>query len=177
MGKIDYIASDVHLGAVPPETERIFVGFLDRAGQDAGTMLINGDLFDFWFEYGEVIPGKHFRVLAAMSERAGDRAAFRARIATLGDDRYATAREEVPLAAGNTLDCYSAPLYGADGTHYGRVWYFRDISAQKRSAALERETSPDGSARVPRARDIRRATSPWHQSAPRAGTCTGNRPA
>jgi UDP-2,3-diacylglucosamine hydrolase len=68
MGKVDYIASDVHLGAVPPETERIFVGFLDHAGQDASTMLINGDLFDFWFEYGEVIPGKHFRVLAAMSE-------------------------------------------------------------------------------------------------------------
>ncbi|MEX2282238.1 MAG: UDP-2,3-diacylglucosamine diphosphatase [Gemmatimonadota bacterium] len=68
MTKPDYIASDVHLGAVPGQTERNFVAFLDHAGRDAGTVLINGDLFDFWFEYGEVIPGKHFRVLAALSK-------------------------------------------------------------------------------------------------------------
>ncbi len=67
MAKPDYIASDVHLGAVPAQTERTFVDFLDHAGRDAGSVLINGDLFDFWFEYGEVIPGKHFRTLAAMS--------------------------------------------------------------------------------------------------------------
>src|SRR5688500_730126 len=68
MTKPDYIASDVHLGAVPDQREREFVSFLEKAGQEAGTVLINGDLFDFWFEYGEVIPGKHFRVLAAMSK-------------------------------------------------------------------------------------------------------------
>jgi PAS domain S-box-containing protein len=103
-------------------------------------MSCNRRLSEMWDLPPGLCEGKQGgEVLAAMSERAGDRAAFRARIATLGDDRYASAREEVPLAAGNTLDCYSAPLYGADGTHYGRVWYFRDISAQKRSAALERE--------------------------------------
>jgi UDP-2,3-diacylglucosamine hydrolase len=68
MSKPDYIASDVHLGAVPDQREREFVSFLEKAGHDAGTVLINGDLFDFWFEYGDVIPGKHFRVLAAMSK-------------------------------------------------------------------------------------------------------------
>jgi len=68
MNKPDFIASDVHLGAVPDQTERDFVAFLEHVGPDAGTVLINGDLFDFWFEYGTVIPGKHFRVLAAMSK-------------------------------------------------------------------------------------------------------------
>src|SRR5690606_24926378 len=31
-------------------------------------LLLNGDLFDFWFEYGTVIPGRHFRVLAALAD-------------------------------------------------------------------------------------------------------------
>ena len=67
MKKPDYIASDAHLGAVPRERERAFLAFLEHAGSAAGTLLINGDLFDFWFEYGTVIPGKHFRVLAALA--------------------------------------------------------------------------------------------------------------
>lgn len=62
-----YIASDIHLGAVPDSTEREFVRFLEHVGGSASALLLAGDLFDFWFEYGEVIPGKHFRVLAALA--------------------------------------------------------------------------------------------------------------
>ena len=67
MDKPDYIVSDIHLGGVPDATERQFVSFLDRIGGEAGTLLIAGDLFDFWFEYGDVIPGRHFRTLAALA--------------------------------------------------------------------------------------------------------------
>jgi UDP-2,3-diacylglucosamine hydrolase len=67
MSKPDYIVSDLHLGAVPDATERAFIAFLEHIGRDAGTLLIAGDLFDFWFEYGDVIPGRHFRTLAALS--------------------------------------------------------------------------------------------------------------
>jgi UDP-2,3-diacylglucosamine hydrolase len=67
MSKPDYIVSDIHLGAVPDRTERHFVEFLERAGAEAASLLIAGDLFDFWFEYGEVIPGRHFRTLAALA--------------------------------------------------------------------------------------------------------------
>lgn len=63
----DYVVSDIHLGAVPESTEREFVRFLERVGLEASAILIAGDLFDFWFEYGEVIPGRHFRTLAALS--------------------------------------------------------------------------------------------------------------
>ena len=68
MSKPDYICSDTHLGAVGKDRERAFLSFLDHVGAHGGSLLINGDLFDFWFEYGEVIPGKHFRVLAAIAE-------------------------------------------------------------------------------------------------------------
>jgi UDP-2,3-diacylglucosamine hydrolase len=62
------IVSDIHLGAVPRETERGFVAFLEHVGVHASALLIAGDLFDFWFEYGTIIPGRHFRVLAALAK-------------------------------------------------------------------------------------------------------------
>lgn len=64
----DYIASDVHLGAVPKSTERAFLRFLEHAGANARSVLLVGDLFDFWFEWGGVVPGKYFRVLSALAE-------------------------------------------------------------------------------------------------------------
>lgn len=62
-----YVVSDIHLGAVPPGTERRFVEFLDHVAANASRLIVNGDLFDFWFEYGEVIPGRHFRTLAGLA--------------------------------------------------------------------------------------------------------------
>jgi UDP-2,3-diacylglucosamine hydrolase len=62
-----YLASDIHLGAAPPETERAFLDWLDHCGTHAGKVVINGDLFDFWFEYGSVIPRGHTRVLGALA--------------------------------------------------------------------------------------------------------------
>jgi UDP-2,3-diacylglucosamine hydrolase len=64
------IVSDVHLGSVPESTERRFRRFLRFAAERATGLLINGDLFDFWFEYRTVIPRKHFRSLAALAEVA-----------------------------------------------------------------------------------------------------------
>ena len=63
-----FVVSDVHLGAVPAETERQFRAFLQRVQISASGLLINGDLFDFWFEYRTVIPGQHVRVLAALAD-------------------------------------------------------------------------------------------------------------
>jgi UDP-2,3-diacylglucosamine hydrolase len=68
MQRPDFIASDQHLGAVPPAKERAFVDFLERVGTEGRSLLLVGDLFDFWFEYGPVIAGRHFRTLAALAE-------------------------------------------------------------------------------------------------------------
>lgn len=62
------IVSDVHLGAVSAKTEGAFREFLDFAERSASGLLINGDLFDFWFEYRTVILRQHFRVLARLAE-------------------------------------------------------------------------------------------------------------
>lgn len=61
------VVSDTHLGAVPDSTERAFRRFLEEEAPGAAGLLINGDLFDFWFEYRTVVPRRHFRVLAALA--------------------------------------------------------------------------------------------------------------
>src|SRR3712207_8978310 len=63
-----WIVSDTHLGAAPAVVERQLLGFLRAVPGAARTLLINGDLFDFWFEWERVIPREGFRVLAALAD-------------------------------------------------------------------------------------------------------------
>jgi len=63
-----YIMSDAHLGFAPPEVERNVVGFLRHLQDVAGSVVINGDLFEFWFEWKSVIPRRGFRALAALAD-------------------------------------------------------------------------------------------------------------
>lgn len=65
-----FIVSDVHLGAVPPETERAFRRWLLHVKESGSRLIINGDLFDFWFEYRRVVPAEHVRVLAQLADLA-----------------------------------------------------------------------------------------------------------
>lgn len=46
-----YIASDVHYGAISRDRERAFLAWLEHAAAEASRIVVNGDLFDFWFEY------------------------------------------------------------------------------------------------------------------------------
>jgi UDP-2,3-diacylglucosamine hydrolase len=63
-----YLVSDAHIGVAEREVERSFVRFLRDLRERAGSLVINGDLFDFWFEWESVIPRASFRVLAALAE-------------------------------------------------------------------------------------------------------------
>jgi UDP-2,3-diacylglucosamine hydrolase len=63
-----YIVSDLHLGAAPREVEQKFLAFLRSLPRTAGSLVINGDLFDFWFEWRSVLPRRGFRVLAALAD-------------------------------------------------------------------------------------------------------------
>ncbi len=63
-----YVVSDAHLGVAPLDVERRFVSFLRSLEGRAGSLVINGDLFDFWFEWKTVIPRRSFRALAALAD-------------------------------------------------------------------------------------------------------------
>ena len=62
-----YLASDVHLGPGGHEREARFIRWLDHAALNASQIVINGDLFDFWFEYRHSIPRGHTRVLGSLA--------------------------------------------------------------------------------------------------------------
>jgi UDP-2,3-diacylglucosamine hydrolase len=61
------IVSDAHLGATPPAVEEAMLAFLETVPSLGDSLLVNGDLFDFWFEYKRVIPRRGFHVAAALS--------------------------------------------------------------------------------------------------------------
>lgn len=60
-------------------------------------------------------------------------ARFTERVAHLSSHRDEIDRDEIELKNGMTLDRYSAPVVGADGKYFGRIWTFRDITERKRS--------------------------------------------
>ena len=63
-----FLISDVHLGAIPRETEEAFRRWLLHVKASGSRLIINGDLFDFWFEYRSVILSRHVRVLALLAD-------------------------------------------------------------------------------------------------------------
>lgn len=63
-----YVISDMHLGPSQSELERRVIDFLHSIEGRIGSLVINGDLFDFWFEWRHVVPRGHFRLLAALAE-------------------------------------------------------------------------------------------------------------
>jgi len=64
-----FVASDIHLGGGPrpEERERAFLTWLEAVAACSGRLLLNGDVFDFWFEYGSVIPRGHTRTLGMLA--------------------------------------------------------------------------------------------------------------
>ena len=63
-----YLISDVHVGHAPDTVERALLAFLRRLPGRASSLLINGDLFEFWFEWKRVVPRSGVRVLAALMD-------------------------------------------------------------------------------------------------------------
>ena len=63
-----YVISDAHLGFATRDVERTLLRFFRHLHGHAGSLVINGDLFEFWFEWKHVMPRGTFRVLAALAD-------------------------------------------------------------------------------------------------------------
>ena len=68
MRRLVYFVSDVHLGlrtADPVERERRFLSFLDGIpAEETRALYLLGDIWDFWYEYRDVVPREGARVVA-----------------------------------------------------------------------------------------------------------------
>jgi UDP-2,3-diacylglucosamine hydrolase len=67
LGHTLVIVSDAHLGVAPSKAEEALLEFFDTVPTLGDCLLINGDLFDFWFTYSRVIPRRGFHVAAALA--------------------------------------------------------------------------------------------------------------
>lgn len=67
-----YFISDAHLGSRALQHrrthERRLVNFLEKIKEKASAVYMLGDMFDFWFEYKEVVPKGYTRFLGKISE-------------------------------------------------------------------------------------------------------------
>ncbi len=67
-----YFLSDFHLGAPDHASsltrEKMIVEFLDSIKHDASEIFLVGDMFDFWYEYRQVVPKGYVRLLGKLAE-------------------------------------------------------------------------------------------------------------
>ena len=66
-----YFVSDVHLGlqvADPAAREARFVDFLRSLPEDTAALYLLGDIWDFWYEYRDVVPKGYVKVFAAIQD-------------------------------------------------------------------------------------------------------------
>jgi UDP-2,3-diacylglucosamine hydrolase len=71
VGRKIFFASDFHLGlhtgSDPLEREKRVVKWLEESSPDASEIYLLGDVFDFWWEYKQVVPKGFTRFLGALS--------------------------------------------------------------------------------------------------------------
>ncbi|HEX9627941.1 MAG TPA: PAS domain S-box protein [Acidiferrobacterales bacterium] len=117
----------------------------DGAG---GMISFNRRFVEIWGIAPEVV-ASHSDEAAIQSvlDKLVDPDAFLARVKYLYEHRHEKSSEEIALKDGRILERYSAPMFGPDDAYYGRVWYFRDVTEQRRADRRFRavaETANDG---------------------------------
>ena len=64
------VVADAHLGAAPPAAEDALLAFIDAMPGLGDSLLLAGDIYDYWFSYSRFIPRRNFRVTAALTHLA-----------------------------------------------------------------------------------------------------------
>jgi PAS domain S-box-containing protein len=97
--------------------------------EDGRVVSYNERFVDMWELPPDLVAdGDGDRVFEALADRLERPAPLRERIASLSERPEDTSRDEVALVDGRIFDRYTTPLTGDDGTYYGRLWTFRDVT-------------------------------------------------
>jgi PAS domain S-box-containing protein len=103
---------------------------IDNAGRP---VFINRRFGELWKMPQSVLDARDDEKMREHSrDQVKDPVGFENKITYLSGHQDEKSRDEIELADGRCFDRYSSPLIGANGTYYGRIWYFRDITERKR---------------------------------------------
>lgn len=101
---------------------------------DGEIISYNSRFAEIWgFDEELVERGSDEEALRAAMERVADPEGFIARVQAAYANPTAPMRDEVHFIDGRVLDRYGAPLQLDDGTYLGWAWYFRDVTAERRT--------------------------------------------
>jgi signal transduction histidine kinase len=102
----------------------------------------NQHFVDMWGIPPDVIESKsEERALRSVMDKLENPEEFVHKVKYLYEAQNEICRDEVVLKDGRIFDRYTVPMLGAEGKFYGRGWYFRDITGQKRMDAERRRVA------------------------------------
>lgn len=126
-----YFVSDLHFGflnrADDIKVEEKFIGLLNLI-TNGDTLVIVGDLFDYWFDYRKVIPAPFFNVLSALFKLSKSGAKIIYLIGNHDFGHYRFFRDELnikPIETDLSLEFYGKKFYlsHGDGKSYSDFGY------------------------------------------------------
>jgi len=79
------------------------------------------------------------KLLQFVMGKVKDPQAFMEKVEYLYAHPAEVSQDEIELTDGTIMDRYSSPVVGRDGTFYGRIWTFRDVTEQRRLEAQLRQ--------------------------------------
>ena len=98
-----------------------------------GIISCNRRFVDLWAIPNDILALQSDQeALKTVLDKLVDPKGFLSRVKYLYEHIREKSREEILLKDGRIFDRYSAPMFGQDGKYYGRVWYFRDMTEQRK---------------------------------------------
>jgi PAS domain S-box-containing protein len=104
--------------------------------RDGKLLIQNKQMLHLWNPPQDVLNEvDHRRRLEWVARQVKNPGEFTERVEHLYADLHEVSRDEIELINGKIFDRYTAPVLGLDGTYFGRIWAYRDITEQKRNEA------------------------------------------
>lgn len=111
---------------------------------DSAGMIIsyNQRFVEMWDIPPDIIDtGSDDLAIQSVLEKLLDPEQFIKKVRFLYDHPDEKSRDEIILRDGKVFDRFSSPMISSEGKHYGRVWYFRDITDRKKDEGKLRKLS------------------------------------